>query len=73
MAKKKRDVDIDVDLDQINWVYNWNPTKKPKTSNAFFRESQIWDDNNDSIFPYNKKFSDQDDFRPYKIWNNNRK
>ncbi|XP_033223828.1 protein yellow-like isoform X2 [Belonocnema kinseyi] len=72
MAKKKRDVNVDIDLDHINWAYNWNPTKKTKTSSAFFHDSQIWNGNSDLIFPYNHKFTEKDDFRPYKLWKNNR-
>ena len=74
MAKKRYvDVDVDQNSNEVNWVYNWNPTKKRKPSTVFLRQSNIWDDKSESFFPYNHKFIHEDGFQSYKIWNSKRK
>lgn len=71
MAKKKEDKDEETE--EINWVNNWNPTKKPKIDGHYFPDSKIWDEDENLIFHHNHKFVNEEQFHFYKTWNKNRK
>lgn len=70
MARKKEDKLKE--LEEIHWVHNWNPTKKPKVEGHFFPDSEIWDENENSILHRSHQFPNED-FQLYKPWNKNRK
>lgn len=69
MARKKEDKKKE--SEEINWVYNWNPTKKPKIDGHYFPDSEIWDENDLILHPDHKFVNN--DFHLYKTWNKNRK